>query len=123
MTKAAALYKFFSGFGITAYPSSSVPEDKEFPWLTYDLVTDAWEGGEVSITINLWYLTESEAVPNAKALEISKAIGYGGKQIPCDGGTIWLKRGQPWCQSLTDDTDARIKRRYINISAEYNTLD
>lgn len=123
MTKGAALHEFFSGFGITSYPSSSVPEDKEFPWLTYDLVTDAWEGGEVSITVNLWYLTESEAVPNAKVVEISKAIGLGGIQIPCDGGTIWLKRGQPWCQSLSDDTDTRIKRRYINISAEYNTLD
>lgn len=123
MTKGAALHEFFSGFGITSYPSSSVPEDKEFPWLTYDLVTDAWEGGEVSITVNLWYLTESEAVPNAKALEISKAVGVGGKVLKCDEGYIWLKRGSPWCQSLSDDTDARIKRRYINVTAEYLTTD
>lgn len=122
MTKAEALYSFFSSFGIPAYASSAVPEDAVFPWLTYDLSTSAWESGEVSLTVNLWYYTTSEAVPNAKAEEISKAIGLGGKLLPCDEGAIWLKRGSPWCQSLHDDSDSMIKRRYINITAEYMTL-
>lgn len=122
MTKAEALYAFFSSFGIPAYASSAVPEDAVFPWLTYDLSTSAWESGEVSLTVNLWYYTTSEAVPNAKAEELSKAIGLGGKLIPCDEGVIWLKRGSPWCQSLQDDSDSRIKRRYINITAEYMTF-
>lgn len=121
-TKAAALHEFFSGFGIPAYPVSSVPEDTVFPWLTYELITSAWEEGEVGIVVNLWYYTESEATPNAKAEEISKAIGLGGATLPCDDGLIWVKRGSPWCQSLRDDTDPLIKRRYINISAEYMTL-
>ncbi len=121
MTKAAALYSFFSGFGMTAYPSTSVPDDVTFPYLTYEVITSAWGGGETGLTVNLWFYTESEAEPNAKAEEISKAIGAGGKVLPCDGGYIWLKRGSPWCQSLTDDTSPSIKRRYINISAEYLT--
>ena len=121
MTKAAALHEFFNGFGIPFYPSTNVPEDVIFPWGTYELITSAWEGGEVGITVNLWYRTESEAVPNAKAEEISKAIGLGGKIIRCDGGAIWLKRGSPWCQNLSDETDTMIKRRYINVSAEYFT--
>lgn len=123
MTKAAALQSFFSSFGIPAYPSSSVPEDAIFPWLTYDLTVDAWESGEVGLTVNLWYYTASEKVPNDKALEISRAIGIGGRVLPCDDGYIWLKRGSPWCQSLQDDTDKNIKRRYINVSAEYFTLN
>lgn len=125
MTKAEALYSFFSGFGISAYASSSVPDDAVFPWLTYDLSTSAWDGdngGEVSLTVNLWYYTTSEAVPNAKAEEISKAIGLGGKLLPCDEGYIWLKRGSPWCQSLHDESDSNIKRRYINITADYFTF-
>lgn len=125
MTKAEALYSFFSGFGIPAYASSSVPDDAVFPWLTYDLSTSAWDGdngGEVSLTVNLWYYTTSEAVPNAKAEEISKAIGLGGKLLPCDDGYIWLKRGSPWCQSLHDESDSNIKRRYINITADYLTF-
>ena len=121
MTKGAALYRFFSGFGMTAYASASVPDDVEFPYLTYDLVTSAWESDLVSLTVNLWYYTESEAEPNAKAREISEALGMGGRVLPCDGGYIWLKRGSPWCQSLSDETDKNIKRRYLNITAEYLT--
>lgn len=123
MTKAAALHEFFNSFGIPAYTTTSVPEDAVFPWLTYELVTSAWEGGEVSITVNLWYYTESESIPNAKAQEISKAIGLGGKMLRCDGGAIWLKRGSPWCQNLRDEVDPVIKRRYINVTAEYFTQD
>ncbi len=121
MTKAAALHKFFSSFGLTAYTTASVPEDAVFPYLTYELATSAWEAGEVSITVNLWYHTESEKVPNDKAEELSRNIGLGGKILSCDGGYIWLKRGSPWCQSLRDEADNAIKRRYINVTAEYFT--
>lgn len=122
MTKAAALHTWFNRF-LTAYPASSVPDDADFPWLTYELVTGAWDSGETAITVNLWYYTESEAVPNAKAQEISNTIGRGGLLLACDGGAIWLKRGSPFAQSIRDDTDDKIKRRYINITAEFLTAD
>ena len=122
MTKGAALQAFFSQF-MDAYAASSVPEDVTFPYLTYELITSALDGGEVGLTVNLWFYTTSEAVPNAKAQELSDAIGYGGVTLPCDGGFIWLKRGSPWCQNLQDDTDPNIKRRYINVTAEYLTLN
>ena len=122
MTKGAALQAFFSKF-MDAYAASAVPEDVTLPYLTYELITSAWDGGEVGLTVNLWFYTTSEAVPNAKAQELSDAIGYGGVTLPCDGGFIWLKRGSPWCQNLQDDTDPNIKRRYINVTAEYLTLN
>lgn len=121
MTKAAALYEFFSSFGLTAYAATSVPEDVIFPYLTYELVVDSFDGGEVATTVNLWFYTQSEAIPNAKAQEIADAIGSGGKLLPCDGGYIWVKRGKPWCQSLPDDTAPDIKRRYLNVTVEYLT--
>ena len=121
MTKAAALQQFFFSFGIPAYASSSVPDDAVFPWLTYDLSTSAWDDGNVSLTVNLWYYTTSEATPNAKAQEISDSIGRGGAIVPCDGGYIRLLRGNPFCQSLHDDSDTMIKRRYMNITARYYT--
>lgn len=121
MTKAAALYQFFSSFDMPAYTSTSVPEDAIFPYLTYEVITSTWEAGEVSLTVNLWFYTESEKIPNTKSDEISRAIGLGGKILPCDGGYIWLKRGSPWCQSLSDETSPTIKRRYINVTAEYLT--
>ncbi len=123
MTKGAALNQFFSSFGMPAYAATAVPDDVTFPYLTYELITSAWDGGEVGLTVNLWFYTESEAIPNAKAEELSRAIGLGGKILRCDGGAIWLKRGSPWCQSLSDATSPTIKRRYINISAEYLTAN
>lgn len=123
MTKAAALYQFFSSFDMPAYTSASVPDDVTFPYLTYELITSAWEGGEVGLTVNLWFYTTSEAAPNAKAEELSTAIGRGGVRLKCDDGYIWLKRGSPWCQSLSDETSPTIKRRYINVTAEYQTFN
>ena len=122
MTKGAALQSFFDGI-MTSYAASAVPDNATLPYLTYELITSAWDGGEVGVTVNLWFYTTSEAVPNAKAQELSDAIGYGGVTLPCDDGFIWLKRGSPWCQNLQDDTDPNIKRRYINVTAEYLTLN
>ena len=122
MTKEQALFKFFNSFGIDGHKNTHVPDDPAFPYLTYDTPISSFEEDPVSITLNLYYYTDSEAVPDAKAEEIRNAIGMGGKLLLCDGGAIWLKWGTPWCQSLYDDTNAKIKRRYINITAEYLTL-
>ena len=122
MTKGAALQSFFDSI-MTAYAASAVPDDATLPYLTYDLITSAWGGGEVGLTVNMWFRTTSEKEPNAAVDKLSKAIGLGGVQLPCDDGIIWLKRGSPWAQSLTDETDKTIKRRYINVTAEYLTTD
>lgn len=122
MTKEQALHQFFNSFGIVGYRSTSVPDDVIFPFLTYDAPNSSFEEEPVSITLNLYFYMDSEAVPDAKAEEIRNAIGMGGKILPCAGGGIWLKWGSPWCQSLVDETNRNIKRRYINITAEYLTL-
>lgn len=121
MTKTAALHSFFNSFGITAYPITSVPDRIEFPYMTYEPVTSSWLDGEVNCTVNLWYYTDTESVPNAKADEISRAIGLGGIRIPCEDGFIWVKKGSPFCQSLREETEDAIKRRYINITLEFMT--
>lgn len=123
MTKGEALQQFFAGFGIPAYPATSVPDDATFPWLTYDLVIGGWESGETALTVNLWFYTESEAIPNAKAQEIADVIGLGGVTLPCQNGLIWLKRGSPWSQSLRDEANPNVKRRYLNITAEFLTVN
>ena len=121
MTKEQALHTFFNSFDIVGHRLTAVPDDVIFPYLTYDAPISSFGEDPVSITANLYYYTESEAEPDAKAEEIRQRIGMGGVVIPCDGGGIWLKWGSPWCQSLVDDTDATIKRRYMNITAEYLT--
>lgn len=144
MTKDKALYAFFNHLVhkweavggqyvktdeyVTAYVDTNVMDENGntenlFPRLTYTAVFDSWGGEPVSLTVNLWDRVFGESVMNEMAFEISKAIGYGGKIIPCDGGYIWLKRGSPFCTSLTDSVDTTIKRRYINVTAEYLTFN
>lgn len=122
LTKTEALHHFFSGFGVDAYPSDAVPDKAKYPFITYEMTTAAWGDGPVSITVNLWYYTESEAEPNAQVQRMSAQIGRGGVMLPCDGAAVWLTRGAPWCTPVVSD-DNRLKRRYINITAEYLTAD
>ena len=121
MTKNKALFAWFNEF-MPFYRASAVPDDVVLPYGTYEYIDSAFGLGEVGLTVNLWFRTESEAIPDEKAQELSKRIGYGGVTIPCDEGYIWLKRGSPFCQSLTYENDPAIKRRYINITAEYLTF-
>ena len=122
MTKAAAIYQFWNSFGLTAYEENTVPTDADFPYITYQLVTDSF-GREIMLTASIWYRSESWTAINAKTEEISQKISRGGKIISCDGGAIWLKRGQPFSQNMGDESDDLIKRKYLNVTAEFITAD
>ena len=125
MTKAAAIYDFWAGFGLPAFEENSVPsgvDEPAFPYIAYQLITDSF-GGDVAMTASLWYRDSSWVKANAKADEISEAIGYGGDVILYDGGSIWIKRGQPFAQRMGDASDKKIKRIIINIEAEYFSRD
>lgn len=124
MTPEAAIYGFLNGFSIPAYASASVPDQAQFPYITYDLVLGEWGQPEVNMPVNVWYRTESEAQPNAKVREIGERIGMGGVLLHCDGGALWLKKGSPWAQAVTvEGEDEKVKRRYVNINIEYLTAD
>ena len=125
MTKEAALYNFWSMFGIPAYEENSVPSGEdgaEFPYITYQVVTDSF-GNDVALTGSVWYRSTSWKEANAKAQEISDKISRGGVTIACDGGVIWIRRGVPFAQSMGDESDDLIKRKYINIVAEFMTAN
>lgn len=122
MTPEAAIYGFLDSFGIPAYAESSTPDqtEREFPYITYQLVIGNWGSGTSTMPVNVWYRTDSEAEPNAKVREISAAIGLGGVTLPCDGGMLWLRRGRPWAQALQiAGEDEKVKRRYLNVDVEY----
>ena len=125
MTKEAALYNFWSMFGLPAYEENSVPSGEdgaEFPYITYQVVTDSF-GNDVALTGSVWYKSTSWKEANAKAQEISNVLSRGGVTIACDGGIIWLRRGVPFAQSMGDDSDDLIKRKYINLVAEFMTAN
>lgn len=130
MTKEQALYNFWNSFGIQALEENSIPTDEEekpkFPYITYQVVIDSFDN-QVQLTASLWDRDKngySALLENSKKVEeISKAIGRGGVFLDCDGGKIWIKRGTPFAQNMGDDTDNLIKRKYLNITAEFLTAD
>lgn len=125
MTKEAALYNFWASFGIPAYEESSVQTGENapaFPYITYQVVTDSF-GSETAMTASVWYSSTSWLDANAKGREISRDIGMGGKILPYDDGAIWLKRGKPFAQNMGDESDDMIRRKLLNISAEFISAD
>lgn len=122
MTKAAAINKFWNSFGLMAYEENSVPEEAELPYITYQFAADSFDN-DIALTASVWYRSTSWVNANAKTEEISQTIGRGGTFVKCDGGRIWLKRGTPFAQNMGDENDNLIKRKYLNVIAEYFTAD
>ena len=123
MTKAACFYQFWSQFGLNAYEENEVPtgaDAPEFPYITYELVTDRWLN-TTAMSASLWYRGDSWKPANAKADEIAKYINLGGVALMCDEGGILVRMGSPFAQNMGDNSDEDIKRKVINITAEFLT--
>lgn len=119
MTKAAAIFNFWSGFGLTAYEENSLPKSPEFPYVTYELVTSG-DLDHVTASASLWYRDASIVAVNAKVEEISQAIG-GGVVLPCESGAIVVRKGTPFSQPMGDDLDDMIKRRILTVDYLFAT--
>lgn len=133
MTANGAFYNFFAGFDIPVYEESTCLDEKEmpempettesrFPYMTYSADFGSWNSGETSVVVNLWYRDGRDWLEcDAKSNEILRAIGFGGITLECDDGLIWLKYGSPLKQNMRDAQDDKIRRKYINLSAEFLT--
>lgn len=121
MNKEQALHAFWASFGIPAYDENTVPTDATLPRLTYSVATDSF-GSSVPLSASLWYRTTSWEDITLKSNEIEADIGRGGKLVAYEGGAIWIKRGVPFAQRVSDENDA-IRRIYLNVEAEYISAD
>lgn len=124
MTKAQALYNFFSSFGLPAYEENAVyamDKPPAFPYITYELTTDSFQedNNGSPISASLWYRSASWAECNAKAEEISAAVSSGGKMYHFDGGSLWIKRGSPFAQSMGDALDDMVRRKVLSFMIEF----
>lgn len=121
MTPEAAIFSLLGELGVPAYATASVPDNAEYPYATVEMVVGSFWDGEVSLSVSLWYYGDSESEPNAGARALAAIVGPGGRVLPCDGGAVWVKRGSPFSQSMGDTADDKIKRRHINLTAEFIT--
>ena len=120
MTKDEAIYSFYSGFSLPAYDENTVPEGSALPYITYSVSTDSI-GNMVILSASLWYRSTSWGAIQDKADEIAAAIGYGGKIIKIDNGYLWLTKGSPFAQRMSEPSDKMVRRIIININAEFLT--
>ena len=123
MTKDEAIFDFFSGFDVAVYALAAVPDDAVMPYIAYTMSSGAWGDENVGIDAQLWYYTESELLPEGKASEIGAALGLGGTMLPCDGGAVWLRRGNPWQQSIFDESEKNARGRRLSLTAQFITSD
>lgn len=119
MTKNQAYHSFLTAFGWTVYDENTVPENATLPRLTYNFA-DAEFGSPVMMSISAWDRSQSWATVTEMADDIYDGIGLGGKVLTYDDGYIWIKRGQPFSQRMSDEDDG-IRRIVINIEVEYLT--
>lgn len=116
--KDQAIYNFWSGFGLPAYDQFSIPDDAQYPYITYDTYTGALDD-VIILTGSLWYRSSSWEAVSLKKSEIEAAIPAM-RPIKIDGGYLWLSLGSPFAQRMGDDDDM-IKRYILNVSAEFLT--
>ena len=117
MDSIQALHKFWSGFGIKAYDEGTVPDGAEFPYITYDVVQDAFDY-PVAMTASIWYYGKSWVEIEQKKKEVLKEIKSGGKVIHYDDGAFWIKGASPLAQRMTDTNDM-VRRYVINVYVEF----
>lgn len=128
MTKAAAIYQFFSGFGVPAYEENSIyytSKEIEFPYITYELKTDCWNDAEaVQLSASLWYRSVGSSLVeiNAKTEEISKSIPLQGKRIFCDDGILLFRKEHPFAQTAGQEADDLVKRKILSFSVRFYTI-
>lgn len=123
--KEQALHQFWSSFWWAARDENTVPDDAmtryDGHYITYTVATSSLDE-PIPLSASLWCKDTSWTTITAKAEEISKALGVGGKLIRFDGGYLWLCRGVPFTQRMPDEDDT-IRRIYINVMAEYLSAD
>ena len=121
MNKAQAIDTFWNSFNIPAYDENSVPEDATFPYITYSESTDSI-GNAVMLNASIWDRSTSWEGISLKAEEIAKKIAeYGHYTIKIDTGYIWLVKGTPFAQRMSDPNDDKVRRIYLNVLGEFLT--
>ena len=116
-----ALYRFFSGFAIPAYPEDNVPikdpatgEKIVPPYITVQLIAPNWRGA-VPFYARLWYRSDTYSEICAKADEIAAAIGEG-VSLPTEDGAVYLYAGDTFAQYQDMAGDETLKCAYLSMS-------
>ena len=114
---AIALYRFFSSFGLPAFPEYSVPDEAQLPYITYQLIEPDWDDGG-TFYARVWYRTTTYTAINAKLDQIKAAVGEA-VSLPFDScGAVYLMKGTPFIQYMPMEGDDTLKVAYLNFNIQ-----
>lgn len=121
MDKAQCLNQFWNSFGWKAYDEGTVPDDAPLPRITYSVASDSLDNS-VMMTASLWDRTPSWEDISKKAEEIGQAIvKMSPPSLKIDNGRVYITKGVPFAQRMSDSSDTMMRRIYLNIEVEYFT--
>ena len=121
MNKSQAIQSFWESFKIPAYDELTVPDNAQFPYITYNVKTDSI-GNICLMSASLWYRSTSWKEVSDKAEEIAECIvTMTPPSIEIDNGRLYISKGTPFAQRMTEPSDDMVRRIYININAEFLT--
>lgn len=132
MDKAQAIHEFWSGFGLRAFDETDVPdtiynpstgkeEPLQMPYITYEVSTDSLDN-PITLFASLWYKSTSWAEVSRKAEQIAQAlVTMYPPSIPLDEGRLYLAKGTPFAQRMSDPDNELVRRIYLNVQAEFLT--
>lgn len=113
-----AMLKFFSQFGVPAYPEDGVPSDAVLPYITYSPVVASWDE-DTTTHARVWDRSTSYTRICRIVDQIGDKIGSG-IAVSLGYGYLYLYKGTPWSQmqptaSNSDEDDVEVKICYLNI--------
>lgn len=121
MNKSQAIQTFWESFKIPAYDELTVPDNAPFPYITYNVKTDSI-GNICLMSASLWYRSTSWKDVSDKAEEIAEYIvKMAPPSIEIDNGRLYISKGTPFAQRMSEPNDDMVRRIYININAEFLT--
>lgn len=130
MDKQEAYNYFWSQFGVPAYDETSVPDEETmkelsptgevYPYIIYQKIISSinepvYPTASLFTRSNSW--TEADSILN----NIYDHLKNGGQIILIDNGRMWLVRGNPFAQPMSDPNDDKIRRYTINLAVEFFT--
>lgn len=122
MDKWQAQDQFWNSFGIPAYDQTTVSDDAEMPYITYNAVSSSLDA-PVQVTASVWYYGKSWAAISKKVDEMAEQISsIPEPSIPINGGRlkIRLPKDMAFAQRMGEE-DAFIRRMVINVEMEFLT--
>ena len=118
MNRAQALHSFWSGFGLKAYDETSVPDNAKLPYITYSVADNDFDQA-TPLNASLWYRSNSWVEITEKTEQIANSITRGGRMVSYDDGALWICKGNPWAQRMSDPSNYDIRRMLLSVIVEY----